>query len=300
MSRAPLQPGRLLPRRLLGTANDAFRAGRMTILIVLVGLIISHFATGFRHFRKFGWLAPLLIAVSRRFPQWPWLPAVFVVVFSVLASVLAIWLVTALLGLAGWFLLALAVFILTLGPRDLDRDVAVLLSPDPDDPAAVEDARRAMQLDEAAGPCEGVAAVLHAGLSRWFGLLFWFVLLGIAGALIYRLTRVGLQSASLDPAAIEWLARLRLVLDWPVLALLSLSLALAGDLDRVLAAWRAQAAPLPTWLLVPSQIDRLAEAICGELPDLEAGLELGHQMVWRMLILWLVVLSMLLLAGWLS
>ncbi|TVQ42071.1 MAG: hypothetical protein EA370_00525 [Wenzhouxiangella sp.] len=272
----------------------------MTILIVLIGLLISHFATGFRHLRRFGWVGPPLLWVQGRFPTHAWLPAVVLIAATVVGSWLAIWLVTALLGLLGAFLLALVVFILTLGPRDLDHDVAVLCGGVEADQEAVASTLTAMRLEDDAPAPEGAAAVLHAGLSRWFGLLFWFVLLGITGALIYRLTRVALQLDQADPAALEWLARLRLVLDWPVLTLLTVSLALVNDLDRVLGAWRAQREQMPSWLITPSMLDRLAATLVTPDSELVEGISIGHQMVWRILVLWLVVLSILLLAGWLA
>ncbi len=272
----------------------------MTILIVLVGLLISHFATGFRHLRRFEWVGPPLLWLQRRFPAQPWLPAVALIVAVVALAWLSVWALTAVLGLVGAFLLALVVFILTLGPRDLDHDVAIICGRVDADEAEVRAARRAMRLDAQARAPEGAAAVFHAGLSRWFGLLFWFVLLGITGALIYRLTRVALQLDQADPQVLEWLARLRLVLDWPVLALLTVSLALVNDLDRVLGAWRAQREHVPAWLMTPAMLDRLAASLVVDSSELADGVSIGHQMVWRILVLWLVVLSVLLLAGWLA
>jgi AmpE protein len=273
----------------------------MTILIVLIGLLISHFATGFRHLRDFGWLLWLIERGRARFPQAAWLPFALVLILGVLVSALLVWLMTALLGFVGWALLALAVFIYTLGPRDLDHDVQILANrQQADDPAAVADAARAMQLELDDGAAEAGAAVFHAALSRWFGTLFWFVVLGIPGALIYRLTRVTLQIDSLSAAEIDWLARLRVVLDWPVLVLVTVSAGLCGDLDRIHRSWREQHGERPAWLLTSSTLDRIAEAIVPAEADFDQGLTIGHQMVWRMLILWLVALSVLLLAGWLA
>lgn len=272
----------------------------MTILIVLIGLLISHFATGFRRLRNFSWLIALVEHGQRRFPQAAWLPFVLVLLASVVVAALLTWLATLLLGVLGWALLALAVFIYTLGPRDLDHDVQSLLRRnDGEDPARVAAAARAMQLELSDGPAVAAAAVFHAALSRWFGLLFWFVVLGIPGALIYRLTRVALQVDSLNKEESEWLARLRVVLDWPVLALVVVSAALCGDLDRVHRAWREQHQGQPAWLLTPKTLDRIAAAIVPDELTFDQGLVTGHQMVWRMLVLWLVALSVMLLAGWL-
>lgn len=271
----------------------------MTILIVLIGLLISHFATGFRHLRNFRWLLWLIERARQRFPDTSWLAFLLVLLVSLAVSALLIWLVTALFGPVGWALLALAVFIYTLGPRDLDMDVKSLAERSQGaSPEEVSEAAHAMQLDLSDGPSEAAAAVFHAALSRWFGILFWFVVLGIPGALIYRLTRVSLQAEALRPDEIEWLARLRVVLDWPVLALVVISAGLCGDLDRIHRAWRQQPDGYPVWLLTPSTLDRIAAAIVPEQGSFDQGLSTGHQMVWRMLVLWLVALSLMLLAGW--
>lgn len=273
----------------------------MTILIVLIGLLISHFATGFRHLRDFRWLLWPMHRLRRQFPDPPWLAFVMVPATAIVIAVLATWLLTALLGVVGWVLLAMAVFIYTLGPRDLDRDVAVLAGRETDaDPADVSETARAMQVDvDTSTPVEAAAAVFHAGLSRWFGILFWFVVLGIPGAIVYRLTRIALQEPDLDSAEIDWLARLRMILDWPVLALMTLSAALCADLDKVYRAWAEQREEHGPWLLTPSLLDRVAAAIDPECETFDEGLKCGHRIVWRMLILWLVALSILLLAGWL-
>jgi AmpE protein len=273
----------------------------MTILIVLIGLLISHFATGFRHLRDFRWLLWPMHRMRRQFPDRPWLAFVMVPATAIVVAVLATWLMIALLGVIGWALLALAVFIYTLGPRDLNRDVNLLLARrEADSAGKVEKAADAMQLQiDQSSSDEAAAAVFHAGLSRWFGILFWFVLLGIPGAIVYRLTRIALQEDELTSAEIDWLARLRMILDWPVLALMGLSAGLCADLDRVFRAWKEQREQHGPWLLTPSLLDRIAASLCTEANDFDTGLTTGHRIVWRMLILWLVVLSVLLLAGWL-
>ena len=75
------------------------------------------------------------------------------------------------------------------GPRDLDLDVDAIVN------ARDADARRAAAAtlwpDGARRRIDGgalVEAVFRNALRRWFGVLFWFLLLGPVGALLYRLT----------------------------------------------------------------------------------------------------------------
>ncbi len=273
----------------------------MTILIVLVGLLISHFATGFKRLRRFGWLLWPISTLRRQFPDRTWMPMAGVLLVALLVAWISTAVATALLGIIGWAVLALATFIFTLGPRDLDHDVALVRDPSSErQPGQADAAFKAMRLQPDDSAAARAAAVFHAAMSRWFGVLFWFVLLGIPGALLYRLNRVALQIEDLNAAEVDWLARLRLVLDWPVLALTALSIALCSDLDRVHRVWREHAHAQSRWLLTPLLLNRIAAALVPADADQDAGLALGHQWVWRVLVLWLVALSVLLLAGWLA
>lgn len=270
----------------------------MTILALLIGLLISHYATGVRHLRLFEPLLAPARWVHRLRPEPAWLLMLTLVLTCLLVAVLAEWVLMGLAGTFGWFLLALFVFIYCLGPRDLDKDIQILTergigSGDPE----VAEALRSMRLEPDSDPQAVAAAVHHSALSRWFGLLFWFVVLGIPGALIYRLVRAGLQQP-FDSESIDWLARLRMVLDWPVLLLVSVSAGLCSDLDRVFEVWRQQPEKPSVWGIDPDLLDRIAAGALEPGATRSGALESAHRMVWRMLILWLVVMSLILIAGW--
>lgn len=273
----------------------------MTIVIVLLGLLISHFFFRIKRFRDFRWLTGLIVRLRARWPGPDWLALVAVLLLALLLAGVGGWLMSVWLGLAGWLLFSLIVLLYTLGPRDLDRDIDALRAQGDaeTDPALVRRARRSMRLEADTGGVEAGAAVLHAALSRWFGILFWFVVLGPAGALLYRFNRAALQIEGLRAAELDWLVRLRLVMDWPVLLLTVLAAGLCGDLDRVNQARKRYVSVQPGLWLWPSLLDYTAEAFVPAESDQRLGLLLGHQMVWRMLMLWLVVMSLMLLAGWL-
>ncbi|MFP4208251.1 MAG: hypothetical protein ACLFSC_06285 [Wenzhouxiangella sp.] len=270
----------------------------MTILIVLLGLLLSHLIFPLARWRSFEWFSRLMRSIRGRWPRPEWVPAAAVVVISVLLAVAAEALAFAWFGTMGWFVLALAVFVYTLGPRDLDRDVEALLAGG-NEPRHLK-ARRAMRIQRAADAPAAAAGIFHAAQARWFGILFWFVVLGIAGALLYRLTRLSLHLPGLSPVQAGWLLRLRAVLDWPVLVLMLLSAGLGGDLDRVRQAWRAHLGQRPGWAIRADVLDEVAALTVAADGSFDDGITAGHHMVWRMLLIWLVVLSLLLIAGWLS
>jgi len=270
----------------------------MSILAILIGLAISHYATGVRQLRRYDLALAPAHWVHRFSPELPWLVMITLILTCLIAAALAEWLLIGLAATFGWFLLALFVFIYCLGPRDLDKDVELLTDRGLEGrDSEVSGALNALHLTSGATASEAASAVHHAALSRWFGLLFWFVVLGIPGALLYRLTRAALQD-EFDPASLDWLARLRRILDWPVLALMALSAALCSDLDRVVDAWRRQPQTSAIWGVSPLLLDRIAAVNLTSTMTRTDALVAAHRLVWRMLILWLVAMSLILIAGW--
>lgn len=268
----------------------------MTILIVLIGLLLSHAFATVGRWRDFGWLLWPTRQLRERFPGQDWLALASVILTTLIAAWAATAFMMLLLGGFGWALLALTTFVYTLGPRDLDRDVQRLL----DEPghADARDAARAMGLGDDTGPSAAGAAVVHAARTRWFAILFWFTLLGIPGALLYRLCQKAMQDEDLGVAQLDWLARLRWVLEWPVLVLMTLALGLVTDLDRVAQAWKHYHRDRAWWVFSPRLIDEVMAEVLSDADSREAGLRRGHQLAWRMLVLWLVILSLMLIAGW--
>lgn len=222
-------------------------------------------------------------------------------------------------GLPG-FVFAVFVLFYAWGPRDLDLDVeAALDAPD-------AEARRAaiarLYPDSASPPStpDGgslVEATFRCALWRWFGVLFWFLLLGPLGAFAYRLIALSAQGearARLPKAAGDAADVLHRLMDWPVAQLMSLSLALVANFDAVFTAWRewhTGGARLDTGFLGAAaragvtrelaEDDLLADdatAVVG-LPAL-AELRDAMSLIWRILLLWLALLALFVLAGWVS
>ena len=226
--------------------------------------------------------------------------------------------------LAGVFglLFGVAVLFYVWGPRDLDVDVSAVID------AGDAHARRAAMLRLGAHP-DGrpetavlVETVFASALRRWFGVLFWFLLLGAAGAVLYRLAALAAEGAYADalPASTRTGARrLFSLLNWPVAQAMTLSLALVGNFDTVLGVWRdaggaalrldhahlGAAARASVRCEIAEETQELIEE--GETPG-NAWVQLGDSpelrdamsLVWRILLLWLVILALFVVAGWVS
>lgn len=222
------------------------------------------------------------------------------------------------LGLAS---LAFAIIVLFYcwGPRDLERDVeAIDKAPDSDRRNV---ALQALRVDPAQPALAFAAdamveATFLAALRRWFGVLFWFVLLGPAGALLYRLTQV--LAATPDPASTQSTAQRALmergarILDWLPAHLMTLALALASNFDAVFKAWRdyhvgqgkgffsldlgffnavARACVAAD---IAAEEDEPAQAARTPLVALDDAMVL----VRRVLVVWVTVIALIVLGGW--
>lgn len=275
----------------------------MTILVVLVSLLVSHLVPGVRGVRRFDVLFWPAEQLEGRFslPSWGW--AVLIVVTALVAGALISAIGQALLGPLGWFVVAVLVLVLCLGPRDLDVDVQAMLDDPNSEPA--EEARLALNIRADDDGDVAAAAIFNGAMARWFGVIFWFVILGIPGALLYRLTRISVLHSGLEASQRDDMLRLRGVLDAPVIALMGLGLALTADFDRIMQAWlqyrqQREQEGLISWLPQVPLLARMASALVSPGVAQAIGLRSGHHLIWRVLILWLVVLSLLMLAGWLT
>lgn len=267
----------------------------MNILVLFAALAISHYATGIDRLRSGNTLIDWFEATAQRWSSPSWLDLAWVLGVSVLGGGLISVIAYLIGGQFLWALAALIVLLFCLGPRDLDRDV---------DQALAQGDHQMLGISASDDAHAAGMRVYVAALARWFGVIVWFVLLGIPGALLYRITE-RLCERDPDAKVNEWLFRLRFFLEWPVLVFMMVSSAMTNDFDRVYQAWhryRKQQTEQGqgAWMIHRQLLETLSDAVLPEGLDQRGGIQLAHHFVWRLLILWLVILSVLLLTGWLS
>ncbi len=297
-----------------------------TLLAVIVALAIGHLAPDIASgVRQYGWYGGWLRWLNAQFPEGSFWRGSYGIALALVVPLLVVGLFQLALEQPLWgfvgLLLDIAVLFYCWGPRDLDLDVAAVLDA-PDAAARRANAARLWPHGEAArldGPSL-VEAVFRNALRRWFGVLFWFCLLGPFGALLYRLSVLAVERDDTHLAhdtatgAKTWLA----ILEWPVTQLMTLALALVGNFDSVLAAWREDgafglhgnllnaAARASVRSEIAEEVADYAESgvsastamaeVFGELPELRDAMSL----VWRILILWLATIALFVIAGWVS
>jgi AmpE protein len=304
----------------------------MTLIALLIGLIIERLATQIFHWRRMRWLDRIIdkgFSLSARFAN---VPAPVTVILLAVALVLPVAAITIALGdrLFGFPHLVLAVVVLffSLGPNDIGEDVNEYCSAlQEGDEERIDQTAKA--LTEGAVPddplerirCVEEAVCVQAN-NRLFAVIFWFVLLGPLGPLgawAYRVTdlvrrravfqagRVESESVQIEPlrdAAVAlhgWLA-------WIPARLTAIGYAVAGHFDAALAAWRSgDSGPAGT----PSEnSERLLARVgvaalaleSGADEDLTArgirGATAAKRLVFRLLLIWAVVIAAMTLYGW--
>ncbi|UXI68093.1 beta-lactamase induction protein [Tahibacter amnicola] len=225
-------------------------------------------------------------------------------------------------GLHGWlfgllsFAFAVCVLWYSWGPRDLSEDIdAVVKAPDSDRRLAAAQWLRPDGVEEplAFEAPALVDATFQSALKRWFGVLFWFLLLGPAGALLYRLVQLLAWSSPFTSQQGEGLAlarRLSLILDWAPSHLMALALAVASDFDAVFHTWKAYHDRMGKgyfsldlgFLSAIARASVDADVIAGDgyaedINDPLVELDDARHLLVRVLIVWLAVAGLLVLGG---
>ena len=296
----------------------------ITLIAVIFALALGHLAPGFAaRVRQHGVWTAWLRWMDAHPPGESLWRGRGGIALALLPALLLVGLVqyalhSPLYGLLG-LLFAMATLFLTWGPRDLDTDVSAVV--DAGDGEARREAAMRLGISET-DPSAMVETVFAQALRRWFGVLFWFVLLGATGAVLYRLLALSAEGEAADAlpeGTRNGARRLFALIDWLPAQAVALTLAPAGNFDTALAAWRdagGASLSLDTAFLgaaarasVRSEIaeetqEFIEEGVApadawmklGELPELRDAMSLA----WRVLLMWLAALAVIVIAGWVS
>ncbi|HHB11667.1 MAG TPA: regulatory signaling modulator protein AmpE [Chromatiales bacterium] len=290
----------------------------MTFLSLLLALFLERFTSLFEPWRALDAMAGYtrwLAERAARFGNMDGLLGVLLVLLPPLVVVAAVadlldgW----LLGLP-WLVFAVSVLVLAFGP-DLDEDLHRFVEGwAMEDEARMERAWQALgegpMPDAPAARLRGVVggAFAEAG-QRWFGVLFWFLVLGPVGAAGYRLLHeLATHPDWVGPRFHEAARRFLALLDWAPARLAALAYGVAGSLDGVIAALRkrlwAPLGELPELnrrLLAESgeAAIHLERYLADELDARGVALvtELASHLLLRALAVWVVVLALMTIAN---
>jgi len=250
------------------------------------------------------------------------LSVVLVVAFPVLpVALLSAAFGSELLGLPQ-FTLAVFVLLFSFGPRDLKDEVDDYIAAlERGDGETAATGARALREGDAVRHADGARSAVEEAVfvqanNRIFGVIFWFMVLGAAGAWLFRVSDLLRRRAAFEalregspPGAGSFsaaLARVHGVLAWVPARLTAFSYALAGSFEDAVGNWKVAVDGASRGPLDRNE-DLLARVGCGSLQPSLAGvgadqLDLATargalRIVLRALWIWLVVVALLVLAG---
>jgi AmpE protein len=288
----------------------------MNLIALIIGLALERFLTRLLRLRELRWLDDWFERGARWMRSAPGLAGTWIaLVVMVLPVVPVAWVAwtfrDALAGLA-WLVFAAVVLFFSLGPQDLLAQLRDWLDARErgDTERADEISRSIRETDsefpEVPTPRALESAIFVQANHRLFGVVFWFMVLGPAGAWAYRvadLFRRYMRATGTGGRSTQLCETLFGVAAWFPARLLALSYAVAGSFDDAFEDWRAYYERTSAGFFRSSENILAAAGVgairkrCPEGGTLTAISEV-YRLLRRTLLIWLTVIAVLTLAGW--
>jgi AmpE protein len=286
----------------------------MTLIIILIGMAFEHFVGVDDKLRRFAWFNDYVRWLENRLAQHSMWNGAGGVVITLAGPLLVVALIT--LALSNLFfplalLFSLVVLVYSLGPRylnpQLDELIEALEEGDWDRTrelmSAFSDDADSFQNDQ-----EILENILIEANERLFGVLFWFIVLGPFGAMLYRLTCIlREQQRDIHGRYAESAQDLYNILNWLPARLFTLGNAVTGNMVDAMEAWsesEKQSLAVNEEVICASGLGALSyqpqENVDDEsiLNDRIYWLRAVQGLLNRTLLAWLTVLGIMTLSGW--
>jgi AmpE protein len=211
----------------------------MIFISVLIALVIEKRITEVVRFRRFDWFVQLNQLANDKFSEQKWWQTWLPPLAIILVLPIIYWLIFS--GDAGMFgslvqlILSVLVLIYCLGPKSIDSWLEPYFN-------ALDngDIQAAQYIVSESLPEQEIKNEQHLGRlvtqqifveahQRYFAVIFWFIICGPIGALIYRLTYIYALSLANNQSHVTCTSRLLSILNWAPARLTGFSFALAGD-----------------------------------------------------------------------
>ena len=281
----------------------------MTLICILAGLGLEYYFGNLDQYRRFDWFERYCVWLELNFGKKPLWKGSIGVLLTLIPPLLVLFIAAYLLAkisLVVYYLFVIAVFLYNLGPSiNLILDDYLTALDEDDEPRTVQIENQLSKSDSRDEETlyQSILVRAHDNL---FGMIFWFCILGIVGVMLFNLV-IRMQDRYGDihgdfSAVVDTLYK---VLVWPSTRLLALGFALGGSLVDALEGWgRVEGFFLDSSRLVlinsglgavqhqPEEYRESAEHI-EMIKQLQA-------LINRSLIVWLTVLGIMTITGWLS
>ncbi len=281
----------------------------MTLIITLICIAIEQFTPKLSQHRNYHWLKQYMLWFRHAFPNLDGTTTLLLILSPII--ILGILLLSSVNALL-WFLLSIVILCYSIGPKN-----TVIQVTDYRDAAERGDIEAAMRYADKLNPYTHsmtnvaqanqhvINAILTNTSERITAVLFWFILLGPLGALLYRCSEqlMRYSQANEGETLQEAAQRLHFILAWLPTRLTIFSYALGGNMSDAWQNWRHYQSK---WaqiycddnrgLLICSGLGALQiEPTCREnnLQNVQCALALAN----RAIIIWVSFIAILTLAG---
>lgn len=287
----------------------------MTLISILIGLALDYFLSGIDRIRNFSWFdlySQQMELRCSKYSFWNGPVGLLITLAVPLMLLMGVAYGVGEISVYLTYLLALAVFIYSLGPELNKLLKSYIDAIREDDEAARLEIEKNLISEEKTEDTDAeriIRSILVCAHEHIFGVIFWFCILGMFGALLYCLVvRMEKKFNDIHGAYADAIRNLHRILMWPSARLLALGFALSGSLVDALEAWRGV-----TGYTLECNEDVIGRSGLGALqyeslePEAEATkdnylycIQEAQSLVNRTLIIWLTALGIMTLGGWLA
>ncbi len=277
----------------------------MALISIILGLLLDRTFRHLHDLRDMTWFEFYVQAIQRligkRLP-----PFQFIVILALPVSLLLsvqILLHDFLFNLPG-FIFGIIIFIYCLGPACLSTDIEAYIHARTlgDEDEALHYAGTITDSVASTSPDQQTSdvtrAILHIANERIFATIFWFVVLGPFGAMLYRLISELSKQIDFDELA-DFSEFIHAIMAWVPARMLAAGYALTGNFDGAYHAYKDRAYSSD---FSHSNNEVLVATGLGAMQNLEAENELAsiyaaQALVMRSVIVWIGILAVMTLGG---
>ncbi len=284
----------------------------MTLIFILIALGLDFFLGGLERFRNYSWFVSLFYVLEKKLAHYKYWDGSLGLLGLLAIPVIILLLIIATFDHYSSIIEAvftLLILIYCLAPEALDNRLDEYITAVEDDDAdsqstlANELINESIIGDEDNNETAIISSALIEAHKRCFAVIFWFLILGVVGALLYRLVNVlneemkEIRSGFTDSSNV-----LLNILEWPSSRVMIIGLALGGSLMDAFTGWKQSeqfSFDVNNKVLVDAGKGALQYMPEIEVPDREKSYWIGElkSLINRTLIICLAVLGIMTLSG---
>ena len=283
----------------------------MTLIFILVALGFDFFLGGIEHVRNTNWFIVLFYWIEKRCAHYKYWDGSIGLIAVLSIPVLGLILLLLLFDHWHWLLegiFTLLVLMYCLAPEKLDdrldQYITAVGEGDQDTVGSLTDEFINISISGEDDTTEStiIKSAFIESHQRTFAVIFWFLVLGIVGAFLYRLVCVlEKELDEIHSGFSDSTKDLLNILEWPSSRLMIIGLGLAGSLVHAIEGWRKAEA-----FSFDVNNDVLTEGGLGSMQYMHGVIPDSSKTYWieelksllnRTLIIWLAILAIMTLAG---